>query len=81
MKPNIETLPCFDQVAKVIGRERAVEELARVANCIECLFPKNRLTRLDMTKAFNWKLSPQKNKFWCDLYDGINPYTGEKAEP
>lgn len=82
MKPNIETLPCFDQVAKVIGRERARLELWKVAHCERV---KDRSTKhlfktgKDVLRAIPTN-SPQKWVFWGKIHRGINPYTGEKVE-
>jgi hypothetical protein len=75
MKPNIETLPCFVQVAKVIGRDRAVIELEAVLEA-DCSIDDSP----NIVDAFDWIDTYQGDYFWLRISEGINPYTGEKVE-
>lgn len=82
MKPNIETLPCFDQVAKVIGRERARLELWKVAHCHVIKKSKSMQGYFKSKKNIKNAIpmgTPQKLPFWFAIANGINPYTGEKV--
>jgi len=70
MKPHIKTLPCFPQVAAVIGESRAQIELCRVIYS-KCGFDKN---QTKLIHAFSWWDSPQLAPFWVAINQGINPY-------
>lgn len=81
MKPNIESLPCFAQVAEVIGRTNARLELFKAVGWKKW-FEKNqrggcRVYNDDLLEAFSWLDTPQGKYFWNNIDDGINPYTGE----
>lgn len=58
---NVESLGCFNQVAKVIGFERAVIELSEVLAYIPS---KNIFREEDLYGSFYWDDSPQGYKFW-----------------
>ena len=83
MKPNIEQLPCFNQVAKVIGHTRARIELFKAVGW-KMWFESNQLLECavgntELEYAFAWVVTPQGWDFWNSVDDGINPYTGEKV--
>lgn len=81
MKPHIKTLPCFPQVAAVIGESRAQIELWKVVHGN----PKSPSTWdpesskpwthfKDLSLAFYWEKTPQGKSFWQSICYGINPY-------
>lgn len=80
MKPHIKTLPCFPQVAAVIGESRAQIELFKAHWTFESPFTGNAkikrpwIVKSDLSMSFTWKLTPQGHKFWERVNDGINPY-------
>ena len=57
------------QVAKVIGKKRAIHELNLAAR--DTHFSGSD----DILKAFDWMLTPQGRYFWQDIYEGEWPYT------
>ncbi|CAH9016786.1 conserved hypothetical protein [Vibrio phage 381E49-1] len=70
-KIKVSELKCFDQVAGVIGEAKAGIELFKVLSVAKkCSFD-DQLCVLD---SFTWVLTPQGDKFWNSIDDGINPY-------
>ena len=83
MKPNIEDLPCFNQVAAVIGRAQARIELFKAVGWKKW-FNINQDSEANITEsrvsyAFIWAYTPQDVDFWNCINCDINPYTGEKV--
>ena len=74
MKPHIKTLPCFPQVAAVIGESRAQIELFKVANSIKNDHDKIWFKRSKGLHVALPEKMPQGDKFWVDIMQGINPY-------
>jgi hypothetical protein len=75
MNIKVKNLKCFPQVAAVIGEVRAEQELLKVAHCKDC--HDDYTDHHDIEYSFTWKTSPQGYDFWSNIYDEINPYTGE----
>lgn len=76
MKPHVRDMPCFEQVANVIGAGRANIELFKVVGNKEIFIKCQQ--KLDFSDkliyAFDWDYSPQGFDFWCCIDDGLNPY-------
>lgn len=70
-KIRIKSTPLFKQVAAVIGEERAQVELAIAYHGYNGggIFDFGE----DLLYAFKWLRSPQGEKFWASIYEGINP--------
>ena len=71
------SMACFNEVAKVIGEDKAEEELQKVLGCdVKHL-------GLDVDKpliqAFEWSLTPQGGSFWAETSCDINPYPVEPS--
>jgi len=69
MKPHIKTLPCFPQVASVIGESSAQIELFKAIHS-DCEFDKS---KSKITSAFSWIKTPQGYNFWRRISQGVNP--------
>ena len=69
------SMACFDEVAKVIGEDKAEEELQKVLDCDA------KYIDLDVDKpliqAFEWSLTPQGGSFWAAISCDVNPYPPE----
>ena len=79
MKPNIEDLPCFPQVAAVIGRVQARLELFKAVGWKKWA-DKNQeagtsLRDASLICSFAWDFTPQGLRFWADVYSGKDPCT------
>jgi hypothetical protein len=74
MKPNIKTLPCFQQVADVIGVKQANIELWKVTHRKKVFLESNwpNLFRGDLEDSFPWALTAQGYEFWEMILHGIN---------
>ncbi|AUR89667.1 hypothetical protein NVP1127O_75 [Vibrio phage 1.127.O._10N.286.52.E12] len=57
----------FNQVAGVIGVDKAFEELSKVG--IDYI-----VDDTCISGAFTWSSTPQGHGFWSDIECGINPY-------
>lgn len=74
---GVSSLECFKQVADVIGKEKAVEELTKVYECEKCWKdPCFELAGI-LEDAFNWEDSPQEYEFWEKVFNGFNPFDEE----
>ena len=80
MKPHIKTLPCFPQVAAVIGESRAQIELFKAhwtfkSPLIGISKIKNTwIYNRDLSMSFSWASTPQGKIFWYKIHEGISPY-------
>jgi len=80
MKPHIKTLPCFPQVAAVIGESRAQIELFKAHWTFKSPLIRNSkikstwIVNSDLSMSFSWASTPQGKIFWCKIHEGINPY-------
>lgn len=80
MKIKIEQMKCFDEVAKVIGAEKARRELFKVVEKFEpniyykTNYDYETLMGLPLLDAFCWDVSPQGHDFWEAIECGENPY-------
>lgn len=79
MKPHVRDIPCFEQVANVIGAGRANIELFKVVGNKEIFAKCQRGTGINifddkLIDAFHWHYVPQGFDFWDKIDDGINPY-------
>ena len=79
LEQKVRTFGCFDQVAKVIGEEKAVVELVKV---VECEHPNfiGEMRHATLIDLFVWELTPQGHKFWQAIDDGKNPYIEAAGE-
>lgn len=68
-KVKIEDLKVFPAVAAVVGEARAKAELFKLQS-VDCVFDDEE----DLNSAFYWSKSPQGDKFWVDIFNGVNPY-------
>lgn len=72
-KIKVEELGCFEQVAKVIGVERAKVELFKaISRTIDINNWGFDADKLD--NAFYWSDTPQGPDFWNEINEGRNPY-------
>lgn len=83
MKPRIEELPCFNQVAGVIGRAQARIELFKAVGWNKW-FEENQgdyvnVGYCSLLRAFVWDQTPQKFDFWFSIDCGLTP-TQEEDE-
>jgi len=68
-------LRCFKKVAKVIGEERAEEELEIVGDSGLTIN-----TSYTLSACFHWYSSPQGYSFWDSINKGIDPCPNMKKE-
>lgn len=71
-KIKVEELGCFEEVAKVIGVERAKVELFKVINetPVQYLWDVNG----SLVYAFSWHNTVQGYDFWSAILVNTNPY-------
>ena len=77
MKPHIKTLPCFPQVAAVIGESRAQIELFKAHwsfRYYKELTGRPWIGGYKLIDSFSWATTKQGHYFWSCINDGINPY-------
>lgn len=66
-------LSCFDEVAEILGEERAEYELYRVIDRCESLTGENCDPTKRLLECFVWSKSPQGHDYWMDVFNGIVP--------
>ena len=69
---NVRELFCFEEVASVIGEEKAEEELGIVVAGWKYdedmnYFTKITLLETDLELAFDWDSTTQGFEYWCDI--------------
>lgn len=77
MKPHIKTLPCFPQVAAVIGESSAQIELWKVAHLRVFKNDYFKLKLFIGSRSIHAAIpynSTQGWIFWSKIISGINPY-------
>ena len=79
LEKKVRAFGCFDQVAKVIGEEKAVVELIKVVEFELSKFSDD-MQEDKLINAFDWEDTPQLFDFWYDIYRGKNPYTESAGE-
>ena len=60
-------LGCFEEVAKVIGEDRAEKELQKVIDCESCHDHDYSFLNGCLSEAFDWELAPQGYEFWSSI--------------
>ena len=73
MKPHIKTLPCFPQVAAVIGESRAQIELFKAVGWFYYKVDCN-IKNKELAHSFVFMATIQGWEFWHKIDLGINPY-------
>lgn len=78
-KPTPRDLACFDQVANIIGEDKAEQELGVVVDG-GFYDDEDRLKKALLIRAFCWGKTPQGGRFWSYIYDGFNPYKESRID-